>query len=80
MKKVGAREEVQCSNDNCFLGLDVNVALSGCPIGCYIVGDAPNIAKNKNNKTPCIQMLKIVTKKVCYLSVTIPEPAEYSLL
>ena len=41
MKKVGAKEVVQCSNDNYFLDLDVNDALSGNPLGCYAAGDVP---------------------------------------
>ena len=62
MKKVGAREVVQSSNYNCFLDLDVDVAFAGCPIGYYIVGGVPNIAINKNSKTPCNQMPKIATE------------------
>ena len=31
VKKVGSKEVVQCSNEICFLGLDVNVALAGRP-------------------------------------------------
>ena len=58
VKKVGTREMGQCLNDNCFLGLDVNVALIGSPDRCYTERAALNIVinkiTNKNNKVPCI--------------------------
>ena len=53
-EKVDAREVVQCSNDNCFLGLDVDITLVGSTDGCYIAKDVPNKTTNKNNKTLCI--------------------------
>ena len=53
MKKIGAREVVQCSNDNCFLDLDVDIALSGRPVGYCTVGEVLIIATNKRNKIPC---------------------------
>ena len=53
VKKVGAREVVQCLKDNCFLGLDVDVAHACCPVVCHKVEDAPNIATNKSIKTLC---------------------------
>ena len=84
MKKVGAREVGQCLNDNCFLGLDTDIALSGSPDIRQIARAAPNIAINKiinkNNKTPCIKLPKNATKKVCKLSSADPAPAECSFL
>ena len=57
-KKVGEREVGQCSKGNCFLGLDVDIALVGSPDGRQTARAALNIAKNKiinkNNKIPCI--------------------------
>ena len=55
----GAREVVQHSNDIFFLVLDIDVALAGSPIRCWILRDAPNIATNKTYKTPCKQTPKI---------------------
>ena len=40
VKKVGAKEVVQCYNDNCFLGLDADVALTA-PIRQGTVGETP---------------------------------------
>ena len=34
VKKVGAREVVQCLKNNSFLGLDVYIAFAGSPVGC----------------------------------------------
>ena len=62
MKMIGIREMVQFSNDNPFLGLDVNISLADSQVGCCAARDAPNLAKNTNNKTPCNQMLKIATE------------------
>ena len=58
VKKVGAKEVVWCLNDNCFLGLDIDVALAGSLIGCHAAENSPNIATNKSNKTQCNQMAK----------------------
>ena len=74
--EIGAREVVQCSNNNCFLSLDIDIAISGCPIGCYTAENAPYIAINKINKTPCNQMPKVATEQVCYLPSAILAPAE----
>ena len=41
LKKIGAKEVVQCLNGNNFLGLDVNVALVGSLIGYCIAKNAP---------------------------------------
>ena len=62
MKKVGAREVVQCSNDNHFWVLYINFALSSSPVGLHTVADTPNIATNKSNKTLCNQMPKDTTE------------------
>ena len=80
MKKVGAREVVQCLNDNLLWGLDVNIDLSGSLVGRHAVGDVRNIATSKNNKTPCNQMSRIATEKVYYFSRAVLTPAECSLL
>ena len=45
VKKVGEREVVQCFNDNCFSGLDIDIDLASSLFGCQIVRDAPNIVK-----------------------------------
>ena len=63
MKKIGAREVVQCPNNNCFLGLDVDVSLAGCPIGHQIVRDAPNIAINKKTKHHAFKCQKLPLNK-----------------
>ena len=44
---MSAREVGQCSNENCFLGLDMDVALDGNPDGLQKEKDAPNITTNK---------------------------------
>ena len=62
VKKVGAREVVQCSNDNHFWGLDVDIALVRSPFRCCIASNAPNIATNKSNKIPCNQLPEIATE------------------
>ena len=80
VKKVSAREVIQCSNDNCFLGLDIDVALTGSPARCQIARYAQKTTINKNNKTPCILMPKNATKKVCKLLSAVPEPSECSHL
>ena len=51
MKEIGAREVGQCLNDNCFLGLDVDVAFARSPDGHQTERAVPNIITNKNNKT-----------------------------
>ena len=53
VKKVGAKEMVQCQNDNYFLGFDINVALTGSQVGCHIARDASTLATNKCNRTLC---------------------------
>ena len=58
MEKVYTGEVVQCPNNNCFSGLNIDVALIGSPIVHQIVRDAPDIATYKNNKAPCNQMPK----------------------
>ena len=51
---VGSKKVGQCLNDNCFLGLDVYVALIGRPERHQTARAALNITKNetinKNNK------------------------------
>ena len=68
VNKVGAKEVVQCSNDNYFLGLDADIAFAGSPFSQNTIGDMalytqPNIVTNKSNKTLCIQMPEILLKK-----------------
>ena len=62
LKKVGAKEMVQCLNDNHFLGLDIDIALASSPIWCHTTRNAPNIALNKSKKIPCNQMPEITTE------------------
>ena len=51
MKKVDAREVGPCLNDNCFLGLYVDVALVSSSDGPQTVRAAPNIATKQQTKT-----------------------------
>ena len=62
VKRVGAKEVVQCSNENCFLGFNIDVALAGSPVGHHTDRYSPNIATNKSIKTPCNQMPTTATE------------------